>query len=136
MAVELLARLLQPKSWGGRTEDYATWRILGRLHGAPWPRATPDGGGGGDGDYWVDAIDQTAMQVGLPPGDPEAAINTTIRHTNFSINQTVIADFAELLATGRRARERSLLRPVAESRGRGKARAEVEEGACVYQFVF
>ena len=47
------------------------------------------------------------MQAGLPAGDPDLAVNTLMRHTHFAINQLVVDDLRELLATGRRAAQRT-----------------------------
>ena len=86
---ELLCRLL----------GAADWRSLGRLQGAPW-----------SGECDVDVVDTTWMQAGLPAGDPDLAVNTKMRHSQFAVNQLIAADIVELLTTGRRAAERGRLR--------------------------
>ena len=120
---ETLMRVLTPSAW----------RSLGRLHGAPWARelatstargpASP--GHAGSHAYaspsgrasemaisisglaeMIDVIDTTWMHAGMPAGDPDLAVNTAMRHTQFVINQLLVDDLAELLTTGRRAAQR------------------------------
>ena len=83
---EMLMSLLTPRSW----------RSLGRLDGAPWA-----------GTCDIDVIDTTHMHAGLPAGDPDLAVNTTMRHSQFTINQIIVDDLVDHLTTGRRAAQRS-----------------------------
>ena len=38
-------------------------------------------------------------QAGLPAGDPNLAVNTRMRHTDFAINQLVVDDLVECALT-------------------------------------
>ena len=83
----------RPAAW-----PFPAWRSLGRLHGAPWADET---------ELDADIIDTTWMQAGLPAGDPDLAINTTMRHSHFTVNRLMVEDLAECVITGRRAEQRT-----------------------------
>ena len=87
------------------------WRSLGRL----WPVRGLD----------CDIIDTTWMQAGLPAGEPDLAINTAMRHSQFTINQHVVNDIVECITTGQRASKRTGLARVHRAEGVGGSGGDV-----------
>lgn len=106
------------------SELYNGEKALGRLWGAPWGRkytlmqrasALAAGFTRSPSEQLppesclelLDVVDTTWMQAGLPAGDLEVALDTSLRHSHFTVNQLIVDDLCQLLIHGRRAAERT-----------------------------